>query len=433
MERRDLGRAEAVLAFEGVDFCYGDQVVFRGLDLNISKGIVTALIGANGSGKSTILGLATKNLRPQSGVVRLWGSDVATLRPRDLARLVAVVHQKNRAPEDLSVRSLVSYGRFAHRRRGLRFAQDGEDVRMVGWALEATGLAMLADRPLGELSGGEVQRAWVAMALAQGSQVLLLDEPTTFLDLRHQIELLRLVRRLNREHGMTVLMVLHDVNQALCYGDEIVALARGGVVAQGPPRAVVSEGLLEEVYGARLRVAGLGGAPFVYDDGAALGSACAREKAQRAGAASAAGAQVGTADATCAPPADGRKVAKGAWALAGFVAFGLGMAGAFLPVLPTTPFVLLAAFCFARSSKRLNAWFVQTRIYKDVLKSYVDKRQMTLGAKLLVLVPMTALMGVGFALMGRVPLGRAALAFVWLAHVVYFLLVVKTRRGGGVD
>ena len=239
----------------------GRKVVFDRLDLEVREGVVTTLIGANGSGTSTLFNLLTKNLAPQEGSIFLRGGDVSSLRLADFARLVAIVHQRNTAPADLAVEQLVGYGRFPYRRRG-RAAATEEDERMVAWALETTGLASLSRRPVSALSGGQLQRAWVAMALAQGTKVLLLDEPTTFLDIRYQLELLDLVRRLNRDEGITVIMVLHDINQAIQYSDELVALADGRVVAQGDPRKVVTSQLLEQVYGAKLEVVDVRG-PYV--------------------------------------------------------------------------------------------------------------------------------------------------------------------------
>lgn len=254
--------ANNVFTIRGLSFAYGDKRIFDGLDLDLREGVVTTLIGANGSGKSTLFNLMTKNLKAQAGNVLLRGGDVADLRLKDFAKLVAIVHQRNTVPVDLTVEKLVEYGRFPHRGIG-RATDAGEDERMVAWALETTGLASFAKQPVSSLSGGQAQRAWIAMALAQGSQVLLLDEPTTFLDVRYQLDILHLVRQLNREYGMTVVMVLHDVNQALHYSDHLVALAEGRVVAQGDPCEVVTPALLEQVYDVALEVTMVRGRPFV--------------------------------------------------------------------------------------------------------------------------------------------------------------------------
>lgn len=256
--------ANNVFTIRGLSFAYDDQRIFEDLDLELREGAVTTLIGANGSGKSTLFNLMTKNLKPSTGTVFLRGGDVGLLRLRGFAKLVAIVHQRNTAPADLSVEKLVGYGRFPYRALG-RSADVEEDERMVQWALETTGLAEFAKQSVSSLSGGQAQRVWIAMALAQGSKVLLLDEPTTFLDVRYQLDILRLVRRLNKEFGMTVVMVLHDVNQALHYSDEVVALAGGRIAAQGAPEDIVTPELLEQVYDVSLRVVDVDGKPFVLE------------------------------------------------------------------------------------------------------------------------------------------------------------------------
>ena len=256
--------AAPVFTVNGLQFAYdhGRVPIFDGLDLTIPEGQITTLIGANGSGKSTLFNLLTKNIKPTGGSIHLRGGDVSALRLRDFARLVAIVHQKNSAPGDLAVEKLVGYGRFPYHGVGSA-ASTEEDERMVAWALEVTGLTEYARRPVSALSGGQAQRVWIAMALAQGSDVLLLDEPTTYLDIRYQLDILHLVKRLNSEFGMTVIMVLHDVNQALRYSDNLVALAGGRIVAQGAPDSIITPNLLEQVYGVRLGVTTIEGKPFV--------------------------------------------------------------------------------------------------------------------------------------------------------------------------
>lgn len=254
--------ANKVFTISGLSFSYAQKRIFEGLSLDLHEGVVTTLIGANGSGKTTLFNLMTKNLKPQAGSVFLRGGDVSMLRLRDIAKLVAIVHQRNTAPADLSVEKLVSYGRFPYRVMGCCSNAD-EDERMVRWALETTGLLDVAKQSVSSLSGGQAQRVWIAMALAQGTKVLLLDEPTTYLDVRYQLDILRLVRCLNEEFGMTVVMVLHDINQALSYSDEVVALVEGRVAAQGDPRDVVTPALIEKVFGVALEVVDVGGRPFV--------------------------------------------------------------------------------------------------------------------------------------------------------------------------
>lgn len=264
--------ANSVFTITDLGFSYGSTRVFDGLSLAVPEGAVTTLIGANGSGKTTLFNLMSKGLKPSSGAVFLRRGNVADLRLRDYAKLVAIVHQNNTAPFDLTVERLVGYGRFPHRGCGRlprasggegRRASGEEDERMVDWAIGVCGLSEVRSRTVASLSGGQRQRVWIAMALAQGSKVLLLDEPTTYLDVRFQLDILRLVRRLNEEFGMTVIMVLHDINQALRYSDHLIALSQGRVVGQGAPEDVVTPRLIEEVYGVSLDIAHVGGKPFV--------------------------------------------------------------------------------------------------------------------------------------------------------------------------
>ena len=261
-ERSAARGAGNLFTVRGLRFAYGDHVIFDGLDLTLREGVVTTLIGANGSGKTTLFNLMTKQLRPQGGDVYLRRGNIAYIGLRDFARLVSIVHQNNTAPGDLSVEKLVRYGREPYHGLG-QVASTEEDDAMVKWAIDTCDLAAFADKPVASLSGGQRQRAWIAMALAQGARVLLLDEPTTYLDVRYQLDILRLVRRLNREFGLTVVMVLHDINQSLYYSDEVVALADGRIVAQGAPEQVVTPELVKRVYGVDLGIAEVNGKPFV--------------------------------------------------------------------------------------------------------------------------------------------------------------------------
>ena len=471
--------ANSVFTVENLSFAYDDEHrIFDNLDISIKEGAITTFIGANGCGKSTLLNLITKNLVPSAGRICLRGADVADLRLLDYAKLVAMVHQNNTAPFDMTVEKLVRLGRFPyhHTRSASRAALREEDERAVAWALEVTGLTGLEKRTVASLSGGQRQRAWIAMALAQGTDVLILDEPTTYLDVRYQLDILNLVRRLNRELGMTIVMVLHEVNQALYYSDEIVALAEGAVVAQGEPQRIVNTELLQRVYGVSLSVISVNGKPFIMNV-----SDDVSEVDVRAYAAQVQGAQFLPNEQEAVPPAQGvraggpqqgrgkpestvreegqlrqpkeqsdlaarveeqpakpvrksrSRLVRGLWAAGGIISFGLGALGSVLPFLPTTPLILLAAFCFARSSDKLNNWFKSTKLYKTVLEGFVTKRRMTIKAKLSIIVPVTLLMGIGFALMGRVPVGRIVLAIVWVAHIMYFGFIVKTDKGNSYE
>ncbi|MBO9604637.1 MAG: ABC transporter ATP-binding protein [Paenibacillaceae bacterium] len=236
-----------------VSFSHDNKAdVLRGVSGHIAEGAVTTIIGPNGSGKSTLLGVMSGHLVPREGEVQLRGQAVHRYKPKELARLLAVVHQSNEAPADLTVEQLVGYGRLPH--RSLFAASRDEDEEAVAWALACTELEAKRGHTLGRLSGGERQRVWLALALAQRTPLLLLDEPTTYLDVYYQLELLELIRRLNAEHGLTIAMVLHDMNQALRYSDSIIAMKDGCVVRSGAPGEVVTEETMREVYGVRVKV-----------------------------------------------------------------------------------------------------------------------------------------------------------------------------------
>lgn len=219
----------------------------RGVSEHIEKGKITTIIGPNGCGKSTLLGVIGANHTPNRGEVVLDGKKLNSYRPKELARRLAFVHQHNEAPDDLTVERLVRYGRLPHSR--LLKPDREADEAAVNWALSCTKLEDKRLFPVRELSGGERQRVWIALALAQKSQFLCLDEPTTYLDIFYQIEVLELIRELNVQHGLTILMVLHDINQAIRYSDKIIVMRNGEIVASGPPEQVVTKETVHAVYG----------------------------------------------------------------------------------------------------------------------------------------------------------------------------------------
>lgn len=254
--------ATEVFKINGLSFAYGKHEVLKNLDLTIHEGAITTLIGANGCGKSTLFNLMTKNLKPDAGEITLYGENVAACRIKDFAKKVAIVHQYNSAPADLSVEKLVAYGRTPYHTMGLS-PDPAEDEEKVKWALEITNTTQIKDKPITELSGGQKQRVWIAMALAQNTKVLFLDEPTTYLDVRYQLDILRLIQRLNREFGITVIMVLHDINQSLYYSDEIVAMRDGKIIAHGLPEKIITTELVRSVYDVELQIREVDGKPFV--------------------------------------------------------------------------------------------------------------------------------------------------------------------------
>lgn len=251
-----------VFDIKGLTFSYGANEVIKGLDLSIKQGKVTTLIGANGCGKSTLFNLITKNLRPNSGEIRLEGKDISQVKLKDFARQVAIVHQYNTAPADISVEKLVAFGRTPYHGFGSP-SNSEEDEEKIKRALEITNTEKLKDKAVAQLSGGQKQRVWIAMALAQDTKILFLDEPTTYLDIRYQLQILKLVRKLNEEYGMTVIMVLHDINQSLYYSDEIVAMKDGRITAQGKPDEIITSKLIKNVYDVELGISAVNGRPFV--------------------------------------------------------------------------------------------------------------------------------------------------------------------------
>lgn len=226
------------------------------VDLDLPEGRITALCGPNGSGKSTALRVLRGLHGVEAGEVEVAGRPLRDWTAKDLARAVAMLSQSPDAPPELTVQDLVRLGRFAHRKRFM--GQSGEDHAACARALAATEMADLADRPIGRLSGGQLQRAWIAMTIAQDAPRIFLDEPTNHLDVSHAFEVLELVRRLNRAEGRSVVLVLHDLNMAMRYADHVVLFDAGRVVAAGPTCEVLSEPRVAEVFGIRCRILELG-------------------------------------------------------------------------------------------------------------------------------------------------------------------------------
>jgi len=530
-----------------VAFSYGKNKVLEGVSLLVEQGKVTCVLGPNGCGKSTLFALMTKNLAPSRGKVFLRGKNIAVMGLKDFARRVSIVHQNNTAADDMTVEQLVELGRAPYRKP--MTALDAEDERLVDWALEVTGSAPYRERELARLSGGQRQRVWIAMALAQNTDILFLDEPTTYLDVRYQVEILELVRQLNREFGITIVMVLHDINQALAYSDVVVGLKDGHVAFSGAPGAMVTRESMRDLFGVDLEVleshgvkhvllkgadpvtgpgeragesvrenagaragdgmqagadlqagrnlreggdaipdvvvsAGLpaaatsavdepvaaarpygdatsgaspapsssqagnrnapvepGNLASTYPAGTAEGPVPAwapdyakvQDQGRIAGGAAAGDAQSEQSDADpgrSEPEQSRNRVARALWTALGVITFGLGTVGTVLPILPTVPLYLAALFCFAKGSQRLHDWFVNTNLYHKHLESFVDHRGMTMRTKLSIIGTVTVVMGIAFALMGRVPVGRVVLVIVWVAHVIFFLGFVKTEKPG---
>ncbi|MFF0449108.1 ABC transporter ATP-binding protein [Streptomyces sp. NPDC004609] len=235
------------LTARGLTLAYEDRTVVHELDLAVPDRKVTVIVGPNACGKSTTLRALGRLLKPRGGSVLLDGRELAKTPTKKIAQSIGLLPQSPVAPEAITVADLVSRGRQPHQAWWKQWSE--EDERAVSDAMERTDVGALAERPVDELSGGQRQRVWIAMALAQETDLLLLDEPTTFLDIAHQVEVLDLVRRLNHERGRTVVAVLHDLNQAARYADHLVAMKEGRIVAEGRPEEVVTAALVREVFG----------------------------------------------------------------------------------------------------------------------------------------------------------------------------------------
>ncbi|MDR1970607.1 MAG: ABC transporter ATP-binding protein [Treponema sp.] len=231
---------------ENLSLGYGGKPVIQELNVSIPKGAVTVIIGANGCGKSTLVKGIARILKPEGGTIRLDGRDVHAVPSREIARHMAVLPQSPRAPEGMTVEELAAYGRFPHK-RGFG-ALGKEDFEIIRESLRIAGIESYHDRPLADLSGGQRQRAWIAMTLCQKTEFMLLDEPTTYLDMAHQMEVLTLLAALNRQEGRTVVMVLHELNNASRFADHILAMKDGAILAEGPPENVVTRENLRDIY-----------------------------------------------------------------------------------------------------------------------------------------------------------------------------------------
>ncbi|MFI2704829.1 ABC transporter ATP-binding protein [Cellulosimicrobium composti] len=252
---------------DGITVGYDDRVIARGLDVSIPDGSFTVIVGPNACGKSTLLRALSRLLKPSRGQVVLDGRSISSIPAKEVARRLGLLPQSSIAPEGITVADLVARGRYPHQTLLRQWSR--EDEAAVLGALAATGTTGLADRLVDELSGGQRQRVWVAMVLAQETPILLLDEPTTFLDIAHQIELLELCTDLNRDRGHTLVAVLHDLNHACRYATHLIAMKDGAIVAEGAPGDVVTAALVEDVFGLPCRIIPdpVTGTPLVVPEG----------------------------------------------------------------------------------------------------------------------------------------------------------------------
>ena len=247
-----MTRDTLILDAQAISVRLGKNPVLKGMSLSIPRGSVTAIIGPNGSGKSTLLRALARLLRPETGSVLLDGKEISRMSPGQVARQIATLPQSPGAVPGMTVLELVEQGRYAHT-GPLRMRSD-RDREAVERALDLTTSGHFRHRLLDSLSGGERQRVWIALALAQEPRILLLDEPTTFLDINHQIQVLNLIQSLNRERGLTVVMALHDLNQASQYAERLVVLHDGRIVEEGPPKSVIREDILASVFNVQAHI-----------------------------------------------------------------------------------------------------------------------------------------------------------------------------------
>ena len=260
----NVQEASTGLSVQDISLAYNPaHPVIEDLSTAITPGAVTMIVGPNACGKSTLLRSLSRVLSPRSGRVVLDGRDIATLSPKQVARRVGLLAQSSIAPPGITVHELVARGRYPH--QSILHQWSVRDDEAVSEAMERTDVSVLAARRVASLSGGQRQRVWVAMALAQRTDILLLDEPTTYLDLAHQVDVLELFRELNGELGTTIVAVLHDLNQACRYGDEVIAMHQGAILAHGAPDEVVTAEMVEEVFGLPVQVISdpLTGTPLV--------------------------------------------------------------------------------------------------------------------------------------------------------------------------
>ena len=254
-------KKKPAMEVRNLSFSYGKNKVLRDVSFKIEGGNITTIMGANGCGKSTLFSLMTKNLYPRKGNIFLSGKNIQNLSLKEFARKVSIVHQYNTSSDDITVERLVSFGRTPHMK--MMQARTQEDEELIRWAMEVTNVEKYKSREVSRLSGGQRQRVWIAMALAQNTKILFLDEPTTYLDIRYQIEILELIQKLNEEYGITIIMVLHDINQAIHFSQEVIGLKDGMVSFQGNPQEVINREGICDLYGIDLDVREIEGKKFV--------------------------------------------------------------------------------------------------------------------------------------------------------------------------
>lgn len=236
---------ETILQIDNLTVSYKEKKVIDSINLDITKGKVYSIIGPNGCGKTTLMRTMSRGIKPKSGQVLLYGKSIFKIKTKNVAKKIAVLSQNNNTISDVTVRQLIGYGRFAHKEWWKGIDDDNE---IVDWAINKTNLMDFENRKINTLSGGERQRAWIAMSIAQKPEVLLLDEPTTYLDISHQLEIMELISRLNKEDGITIVMVLHDINHAARYSDELIVIKDQKIFEKGDPWTILGGNVLKDVF-----------------------------------------------------------------------------------------------------------------------------------------------------------------------------------------
>lgn len=247
---------------KNLSFSYHQKPFIENLNIEFEENQITTIIGSNGSGKSTLLMLLSRIYKPQTGFIEINQQNIQNYKIKEFAQKVAVVHQKNQINGDQDVKTIVGYGRLPYLHYSQKLSQ--EDYEIIDWALEVTNLKEYKNRTLKSLSGGQQQRVWIAMALAQKTPYLLLDEPTTYLDIRYQLELLRLLKEINQKYKITIIMVLHDINQAIQYSDNIIAIKKGRIIVEGKANKVITREVIREIYGIDSKMTQLSKQPYVF-------------------------------------------------------------------------------------------------------------------------------------------------------------------------
>ncbi|MGE7922645.1 ABC transporter ATP-binding protein [Viridibacillus arvi] len=236
------------MEIKSISFSYDKKIdLLKSISTSIPQGKITTIIGPNGCGKSTLLSVMSRNHVPRDGHVVLDEKDIVEYKPKEFAKKLSIVHQQNEAPDDMTVEKLVAFGRIPYKKL-LQGAAD-EDEEAIEWALTCTNLQDKRNKSIAALSGGERQRVWIAMSLAQKTPILFLDEPTTFLDIYYQIEILELVLYLNKTYGLTIVMVLHDINQAIRYSNNMIVMKNGVIMCEGKPNDIMTEEIIKDIYG----------------------------------------------------------------------------------------------------------------------------------------------------------------------------------------